>query len=182
MEARCALPFAITSMSGAEKNSSRSAISPILYKGLQALRFSTITGRRWPCIMAPRRLIPGFMKRKPGPEGLQSTTTRGLISWRSWRVFLPRQHKRFAARRGGADAMPSDDPCRRLIETMYNIPASDEYEGRTELLRDISFPGTRSNNKRTDLSNMVYSLRDSYGPQGERWLYRLIENAKAAAQ
>ena len=61
--------------------------------------------------------------------------------------------------------MPSDDPCRRLIETMYNIPASDEYEGRTELLRDISFPGTRSNNKRTDLSNMVYSLRDSYGPQ-----------------
>jgi hypothetical protein len=78
--------------------------------------------------------------------------------------------------------MPFEDPCRKLIDTIYNIPASNDFDGRTEFLRDISFNGSRSNNKQTDLSNMVYSLKDAYGPQGERWLYRLIENAKAAAK
>lgn len=76
----------------------------------------------------------------------------------------------------------ADDLCRKLIDTIYNIPAADEFGGRTELLRGISLIPERSNNKQTDLSSMVYSLRDAYGPQGERWLYRLMENAKAAAQ
>lgn len=76
----------------------------------------------------------------------------------------------------------ADDLCHRLIDTVYNIPAADEFGGRTELLRGISLIPERSNNKRTDLSSMVHSLEDAYGPQGERWLYRLIANAKAAAQ
>ncbi len=78
--------------------------------------------------------------------------------------------------------MPPDDLCRRLIDTMSNIPASKNFEGRTEYLRGISFTGTRDTAMLIDLSSMVYSLRDSYGPQGERWLYRLIENAKALAK
>jgi hypothetical protein len=76
----------------------------------------------------------------------------------------------------------ANELCGRLIDTLYNIPAADEFGGRTELLRGISLVPERSNNKRTDLSSMVYSLEDAYGPQGERWLYRLIANARAAAQ